>query len=93
MRKYFYLQSATVEGPFTLEELKKANPSPITLIWHKELKHWIQAEQVDELKEFFGLPSNKKALFKTLLITLAFVNPLRITVITWLKHCTKKQLN
>jgi hypothetical protein len=56
MKKYFYSNGQKKDGPVTLEELKKHNIQPETLIWHEELDDWTKAENVDELKDIFVSP-------------------------------------
>jgi len=55
MRKYFYSNGQEKEGPVTLEELKKKDIQPKTLIWHGGLDDWKEAESIDELRDFFEL--------------------------------------
>ena len=72
MQKYFYLLGSKIKGPYTLEELKKTNPHPTTLIWHKELQHWIHARDSKELRSHFGLSSNKLINLKNIFSKLVF---------------------
>ena len=53
MRKYFYANDQDQIGPVTIEELKKADIKPETLIWYEELSNWQPAEGLEELKEIF----------------------------------------
>lgn len=55
MKKYFCNLGGTNQGPVSLEELKQLKITPETLVWHEDLDHWIQAQQLDELTELFEL--------------------------------------
>jgi uncharacterized membrane protein YhaH (DUF805 family) len=55
MRKYFYTNGQHKEGPVNLEELKKKEITPQTLIWYEGLEDWKVAESVEELREIFEL--------------------------------------
>lgn len=55
MVKYFYSNGQEKEGPVTLEELKKKDIQPMTLIWHEGLDYWKEARNIEELREIFEL--------------------------------------
>lgn len=55
MKKYFYAKGSDQVGPLTLEELKKADIQPNTLVWYEGLPGWEPAEGLEELREIFEL--------------------------------------
>lgn len=53
--QYFYLNSAGAqEGPMTLEQLKKENITPQTLVWHDGMPEWMPAAKLPELSQLFA---------------------------------------
>lgn len=49
MKKYFYSNGKEKEGPLTLEELKRIELQPTTLIWYEGLDDWTPAGKIVEL--------------------------------------------
>lgn len=68
MKKYFYSNGSTKDGPFTLEELKYGPKSKdindSTLIWFEGLDDWTSAKEIEEFKLFLEMAAqaqiNKK---------------------------------
>ena len=54
MKKYFYSNGSTKDGPFTLEELKYGPKSKdindSTLIWFEGLDDWTSVKEIEEFK-------------------------------------------
>lgn len=55
MKKYFFSIGQDKEGPVSLDELKQKDLKPNTLIWHEGLEDWVEAKNIEELKEIFEL--------------------------------------
>jgi len=55
MLKYFFYNGDVKEGPIVLDELKRKDIKPNTLIWHEGLENWQEANSFDELREIFEL--------------------------------------
>jgi len=53
MKKFYLYNGSVQQGPFTLNQLKRANINNDTPIWHEGLTDWIKAEETEELREFF----------------------------------------
>jgi chemotaxis protein histidine kinase CheA len=53
MKKYYFNDGTSQQGPFTIEELKGKNISPETPVWYDGLPDWTTAGQLDELKDIF----------------------------------------
>jgi hypothetical protein len=53
MKKYYYHDGTSQQGPFDIEELKSKSLSKETLIWFEGLQEWLKAETIEELKELF----------------------------------------
>ena len=53
MKKYYFNDGTSQQGPFTIEELKGKNISPETPVWYDGLADWTTAGQLEELKEIF----------------------------------------
>jgi hypothetical protein len=47
--EYFYTDGTTNFGPFTLEQLKEKNITPVTKIWYSGLSGWTAANEIPEL--------------------------------------------
>jgi len=68
MKKYFYSNGSTKDGPFTLEELKYGPKSKdindSTLIWFEGLDDWTSVKEIEEFKLFLEMAAqaqiNKK---------------------------------
>jgi hypothetical protein len=55
MKKFYYSDGITKNGPFTFEELKKKEINPKTLIWYEGLKDWMIASEMEEMKPILEL--------------------------------------
>lgn len=51
MREYFLHNGQDQIGPLTLEELRKRGINSKSMIWYKGIPSWIEASEIDELKE------------------------------------------
>ena len=51
--EYYIVINNDKKGPFSLEELKKQNPTEDSLIWYKGLSDWTEASKLKELDDFF----------------------------------------
>ncbi len=51
MKKYFFNDGISQQGPFTLEELKTKSITAETPVWYDGLPDWTTARQVEELKD------------------------------------------
>lgn len=49
----YYLKNETIEGPFSIEELKKKRITTDTMIWYKSSPEWKRLDQVPEVYELF----------------------------------------
>jgi len=56
MKKYYYSDGTNSFGPFSFEELKMTQITPITYIWFEGLTNWTKAMDVPELQELFIIP-------------------------------------
>lgn len=52
MKKYFVNDNGTQKGPFTLDELKSLNLKNDTQVWFDGLEEWVNAGDVNDLKEY-----------------------------------------
>ncbi len=60
MEKYYFIvNEEKKEGPFTLEQVKKMNLLPETLIWRSDDSNWRQVKEMEELKDFIVLSPPK----------------------------------
>ena len=54
MKKYFYSNGSTKDGPFTLEELKygpkSSDINDSTLIWFEGLDDWTPVKEIEEFR-------------------------------------------
>jgi hypothetical protein len=55
MKRYFYSDGKTKEGPITFSELINKDLKPHSLIWYEGLENWLEAEKIEELREIFEL--------------------------------------
>lgn len=53
MKKYFFNDGSSQQGPFTLDELKNKNLNANTPVWHEGLDQWTTAGKVEELQDLF----------------------------------------
>ncbi|HMK24849.1 MAG TPA: DUF4339 domain-containing protein [Chitinophagaceae bacterium] len=53
MKKYYFNDGTSQQGPFTIEELKGKNISPETPVWYDGLPDWTTAGQLEELRPIF----------------------------------------
>lgn len=56
--QYYYHKDGQQIGPITLEELRQADITPETLIWHEGLPTWQKAGELAELEMLFS-PSDE----------------------------------
>jgi hypothetical protein len=56
MTKYYYHDGSSQYGPFDLENFKTKPLTPTTLVWNSEIPNWIQASEMEEIKELFATP-------------------------------------
>jgi hypothetical protein len=52
MREYYISNGTNQLGPYNLEDLKRQNITPNTLVWYEGLEEWKKINEVEELKEF-----------------------------------------
>lgn len=50
MKKYYFNDGTSQQGPFTMEELKEKNITAETPVWYDGLPDWTTAGQLEELK-------------------------------------------
>lgn len=55
MRQYYYSDGKEKVGPCSLEELKKKQLAPDTLIWHEGLENWTQLKLLTDLTKELDL--------------------------------------
>ena len=53
MKKYFLHNGTEQDGPFNLSELKEKNLKKNTPIWYEGITDWVDAEKIEELKDYF----------------------------------------
>ena len=53
MKKYYFNDGTSQQGPFTPEELKEKNITAETPVWYDGLPDWTTAGQLEELKDIF----------------------------------------
>lgn len=51
--EYYLYQNKEKQGPLSLEEVKRKNLTPNTLVWHTGLSNWVEARTIPELNDFF----------------------------------------
>lgn len=66
MKYFFYSKNEQQFGPFTLDEIKGKGIKRNTLVWTEGLKHWVIADEINELREVLiseppPLPVDNKA--------------------------------
>ncbi len=49
----YYLRNETIEGPYSIEELKRRKIASDTKIWYKNSSEWKRLDQVPEVYEHF----------------------------------------
>ncbi len=54
MKKYYIHNGSEQDGPFNISDLKSKGITPKTEVWYEGLSDWINADQIDELKELFS---------------------------------------
>lgn len=54
MKKYYIHNGSEQDGPFDISDLKSEGITPKTEVWYEGLSDWINADQIDELKELFS---------------------------------------
>lgn len=54
----YYLKNETIEGPYSVEELKKKRLTSDTMIWYKNSPEWKRLDQVPEVYGQFGQNGN-----------------------------------
>ncbi|MFZ2285087.1 MAG: DUF4339 domain-containing protein [Lutibacter sp.] len=54
MNKYYIHNGSEQDGPFNISDLKSKGITPKTEVWYEGLSDWINADQIDELKELFS---------------------------------------
>jgi hypothetical protein len=52
MKQYYIAKNNSLNGPLSLEELKKGLITRETLVWHAGLDQWQKAETIDELQYY-----------------------------------------
>ncbi len=62
MRKYYYTDGINKYGPFTFEQLLEKKITKETKVWFQDLKDWVPAEEVEELKVLFTEKVSSKVL-------------------------------
>ncbi|MEQ8906097.1 DUF4339 domain-containing protein [Ekhidna sp.] len=53
MSEYYLAENNEQTGPFTIEQLKKGEIAPETLVWKEGLADWTEARNVKELQDLF----------------------------------------
>lgn len=53
MHSYYIDNNGQQEGPFSIDDLKSKNLKRTTLVWKEGLKDWVQAGEMEDLKELF----------------------------------------
>lgn len=51
MKIYYIHDGKEQTGPFTFEELKQKQITPITMVWREGLKNWVKAGDLNELSQ------------------------------------------
>lgn len=91
-KKYFYNDGKSQFGPFSLDELKSKNIKKNTQVWHKDLDHWIEAKEIEELKELIHV--NKPfPIYKALLISFSTIFLVTIIFFIITKNNTSLEIN
>ncbi|WP_372472437.1 DUF4339 domain-containing protein [Capnocytophaga sp. ARDL2] len=55
MKIYYYEQNGKQQGPVAKEDLR-GNIRSTTLVWTEGMADWVEAKEIDELKELFSTP-------------------------------------
>jgi hypothetical protein len=94
MKKYYYHDGKSQQGPFDIEELKSKSLSKDTMIWFEGMPEWLKAETIEELKELFivKMPPPLNPTPPTLQINSAISNE-KQTVTTTNQIPYQKQIN
>ena len=55
MKKFYYYDGKSQQGPFDIEELKLKGITKETMVWHEGLPEWKVANDIEELRDVFKM--------------------------------------